>query len=95
MSFPDDDDKHDPTVVAGVDARFDTEDTTPLDLVVPLERPGATKDPVEANHRLVELAAMKKVIGTPTLEERVTNLERDFANLALLVKFKIFDPKEP
>ncbi len=93
MSFPDDDDKHDPTVVAGVDARFDLDDTTPLELVVPLERPGATKDPAEANHRL-ELAAMKRAIGMPpTVEERLAKLEIDVLNLTTMLKIVIY--KEP
>ncbi len=81
MSFPDDDSKFD------LDA-----EPTPVELVVDPARPGATTDPEEANHRL-ELAAMRKALGTPTLEDRVTKLEIDVLNIAAMLRIAIH--KEP
>ncbi len=71
---------------------FPDDDSTPIELIVDPARPDATTDPAEANHRL-ELAAMRKLLGTPTLEERVTKLEIEVLNLAAMLRIAVH--KEP
>ncbi len=73
-------------------ALVDDDEPTPVELIVDPNRPGATADPSEANHRL-ELAAMRKLLGTPTLEERVTKIEIEILNLVAMLRIAIH--KEP